>query len=151
MTEILLTLAALTTGLMAGLFAAFSYAVMPGLRKTDDSTFVTSMRAINRAILNPLFGLIFAGALVLLVVSLLATLSAADVWPWSAVAVALYLATLVITFAVNVPLNNQLDAGKEEPKSLRAAFERRWVTWNTARTLTNTGAFAAALVALLFV
>jgi uncharacterized membrane protein len=42
-----------TTGLMAGLFAAFSYAVMPGLARTDDATFVRSMQRINVAILNP--------------------------------------------------------------------------------------------------
>ena len=41
-----LTAATLTTGLVAGLFYAFSCAVMPGLRRTDDATFITAMRAI---------------------------------------------------------------------------------------------------------
>ncbi len=72
MTRTLLTLSVIAVGLMAGLFAAFSYAVMPGLRRTDDDTFVRAMRAINEAILNPVFGVIFAGALVLLTASVVA-------------------------------------------------------------------------------
>lgn len=37
---------------------------MPGLGSTDDRTFVGAFRAIDRAILNPLFMLVFLGALV---------------------------------------------------------------------------------------
>ena len=32
--------ALLTTGLMAGVYLAFSIAVLPGIARTDDSTFV---------------------------------------------------------------------------------------------------------------
>jgi uncharacterized membrane protein len=51
--------AVLTTGLMAGLYLTFSIAVMPGLARRDADTFVSSMRAMNSAILNPWFGLVF--------------------------------------------------------------------------------------------
>ena len=38
--RITLIVATVLTGLFTGLFATFSYAVMPGLRRTDDATFV---------------------------------------------------------------------------------------------------------------
>ncbi|WP_373564207.1 MULTISPECIES: hypothetical protein [unclassified Streptomyces] len=50
-----LFLAVLATGLMAGLFAAFAYAVMPGLGRSGDRTFVEAMRNINKTILNGWF------------------------------------------------------------------------------------------------
>ena len=54
--------ATVTTGLMAGLFAAFSYAVMPGLGRAGDAAFVEGMQKINVAILNGWFGICFGGA-----------------------------------------------------------------------------------------
>ena len=58
-----LVAATVTAGLMAGLFAAFSYAIMPGLGKASDLAFVDGMQRINVAILNGWFGICFGGAL----------------------------------------------------------------------------------------
>lgn len=58
--------ATITTGLIAGLFAGFAYAVMPGLRRGDDRTFVDAMQQINKAILNGWFLSCFLGAFVAL-------------------------------------------------------------------------------------
>ena len=51
-----LVAAVITNGLMAGLFAAYSYAVMPGLGRAGDRTFVEAMQQTNAAILNGWFG-----------------------------------------------------------------------------------------------
>ena len=56
--------ATVTMGLMAGLFSAFAYSVMPGLGQTDGRTFVDAMQRINVAILNGWFFIIFIGAMV---------------------------------------------------------------------------------------
>ncbi|MGW7259301.1 hypothetical protein [Streptomyces sp. NPDC054834] len=56
--------ATVATGLMAGLFAAFAYAVMPGLHRGDDRTFVTAMQQNNEATLNGWFMMCFLGAIV---------------------------------------------------------------------------------------
>ncbi len=149
MARTLLTLSVITVGLMAGLFAAFSYAVMPGLRRTDDDTFVRSMRAINDAILNPVFGVIFAGALLLLVASAVALRTDVLVRPWIIAALVLYVLTVAVTIAINVPLNDRLKTGSAPAAELRRAFENRWVAWNAVRAVLNTGGFAAAAVALL--
>ena len=73
-----LLLATVTTGLMAGLFAAFAYAVMPGLARVDDRSFVAGMRSINQAILNGWFALCFGGALVCTLAAVLLHLPAGD-------------------------------------------------------------------------
>ena len=51
-----LVAATITNGLMAGLFAAYSYAVMPGLGRAGDRTFVEAVQQTNAAILNGWFG-----------------------------------------------------------------------------------------------
>ena len=62
--------AALGCALMAGLFFAFSVAVMGALARIDPPEGIRAMQSINRVILNPLFLIIFLGtaALCLLVV-----------------------------------------------------------------------------------
>jgi uncharacterized membrane protein len=146
--DISLVLALLTTGLMSGLYLAFSIAVLPGIARTDDATFVAAMRGMNAAILNPVFGIVFAGP-VLLDLGAAATRFPDDEGiGWTAVALALYVATLVITAVVNVPLNNRLDT-TEPPEKARALFERRWVRWNLVRAVLCTASFAALAMALL--
>ncbi|WP_083742946.1 DUF1772 domain-containing protein [Rhodococcus sp. MTM3W5.2] len=144
--------AGVTAGLMAGLFAAFAYAVMPGLGRTDDQTFISAMQKINVAILNGWFMICFLGGLVLTVATLLLHLrSARSVLPWIIAALVLYVAMLVITAAVNVPLNDELARAGDviaNPDVVRAQFESRWVTWNIVRAVVSTAAFAALAYAL---
>lgn len=47
--------ATLTMGLVAGAFALYWHAIMPGLKRTDDRTFVGAFQATDRAIINPWF------------------------------------------------------------------------------------------------
>lgn len=136
-----------TTGLMAGLFAAFSYAIMPGLGRTDDATFVQSMQRINVAILNGWFGVCFGGALVFTVVALVAHRGRAGLG-WIVAGLLLYVAVLVVTFAVNVPLNDRLGAATGAAAAAREAFERSWVRWNAVRTVLCTAAFGCLCWAL---
>ncbi|MFI8849273.1 anthrone oxygenase family protein [Streptomyces sp. 891-h] len=137
----------LTTGLMAGLYFAFSVAVMPGLGRSDNRTFVEAMQRINVAILNGWFGLAFGGALVL------GGIAAALHWrgegrpalPWIIAGVVLYAVSLAITMGLNVPLNDKLAAaGKpgaiRDLAAVRDDFEAAWVRWNVIRTLVTTAA-----------
>lgn len=146
MTRTALTLATLSTGLVAGLFAAFAYAVSPGLRRVDDGAFVQTMRAVNAAILNPVFGLLFAGGLLAVVAAAVLTWST-DARPWVVAGAVLYAATVLLTLAANVPLNDALAAGAGSAAHLRAAFEDAWTRWNLVRTGTGTAAFACLAVA----
>ena len=142
-----LVAATITAGLMAGLFAAFSYAVMPGLGRAGDAAFVEGMQKINVAILNGWFGVSFGGALVFPVLA--AVLNRGAGRRWIVAGAVLYLLVLVVTFAVNVPLNDKLEAaGRTDPHAAREAFETLWVRWNVVRTVFCTAAFGCLAWAL---
>jgi uncharacterized membrane protein len=145
-----------TMGLMAGLFAAFSYTVMPGLAKTGDRVFVDAMQRINVAILNGWFAVGFVGAIVFTGLAAALHLGADHraVLPWLIAAFVLYAAVLVITFTINVPLNNALDAAGDVDRvpdlaAVRAAFEARWVRWNLVRAVLSTAALACLACSLI--
>lgn len=143
----------LSTGLVAGLFLAFSIAVMPGLARTDDRTFVAAMQAINAAILNPLFLTLFVAPLALLVV---AAIAGPARW-WVVAALVLYVANVAITRAGNIPLNDALLAAgspagtPDRPagwEAARAAFEAPWNRLHLVRTLALVASFACCVGAL---
>ena len=148
-------LATLASGLQAGLYYAFSCAVMPGLSRGDDRTFVAAMQQINTAIINPWFMLSFVGAPLLC--ALAVTLHVGRHSPaliWVIIGFILALATFVSTAVINVPLNNALAAAGAPDQiasltAVRAAFEASWVRWNTIRALTSTGSLLALAWALL--
>jgi uncharacterized membrane protein len=138
------TLAAtIAMGLVAGVFALYAHTVMPGLRATDDHTFLAAFQAIDRAIVNPWFmGTAFLGALVFTLAAALANLGRPAL-PWIAAALGLYLVAVVITVAVHVPLNDALKAAGDPDRiadlaTVRQRFdETRWATWNLVRALTS--------------
>lgn len=138
--------ATLTTGLMAGVYVIYSNAFMPGLGKTDDTTFVGAFQAVDRAILNPLFLVVgFVGSLVLTLIAGLLSLGE-DALAWIAIAFVLNLVTVIITIAVNVPLNDALKAAGDpdtiDVAAARTAFnEARWRSFNLIRSVLSTVAF----------
>jgi uncharacterized membrane protein len=151
-----LVAATFTSGLSAGLFYTYFFSVMPGLGAADDRTFVTAMQWINVKILNGWFAVAFVGAPVLAVLAaaLLLTGPGGAAGGWAVAAAVLCLATVVVTFAANVPLNNALMAAGEPDRiadfaQVRRQFERPWVRWNTLRTVTSVGAFGCLVWALL--
>src|SRR5688572_10910113 len=142
--------ATLTMGFAAGAFALYAHTVMPGLKTTDDRTFVAAFQAVDRAIINPWFmltgflgALVFTGAATLLHVG-------HDPLPWIVVALVAYIVVFAITLAVNVPLNDALKAaGSADPAGAREAFdEARWAAWNLVRVGLSVGAFVALCWAL---
>lgn len=147
-----LLVATLTVGLVAGLMAAFGYAVMPALRRSGDNAFVEVMRNINKAILNPLFLFLFLGGLVFSVLTAALRLVVGGVALWWVIAgIVLYAAALVISRAVNIPLNDRLEVEGEQgldPAEMRDRFERRWVTANVLRAVAGTAAFGCLAWAL---
>ena len=130
--------ATLTTAMMAGLFYAYSCSVMPGLRGADAAVLVEVMQRINRAILNGWFALCFAGAALFGAVAVILVALDGDgvVLVPASVGLVLYLAQLVVTGRLNIPLNNGLDAaGTADPAAARETFELPWVRWNNVRTV----------------
>src|SRR5215469_3106277 len=60
----ILVAAILTTGLMAGVFGLYQHTIMPGLRHTDDRTFIGAFQSMDRAIINPCVMACAFGALI---------------------------------------------------------------------------------------
>ncbi|MFF3115584.1 DUF1772 domain-containing protein [Kitasatospora sp. NPDC057904] len=150
-----LVAATIAMGLMAGLFFAFDVSVMPGLAKGDDRTYVTAMQNINKAIENGLFGLVFVGAFVATGVAAYLQYKAGRRTAafWAAAATVLYVAALMVTMGVNIPLNNQLAAAGDPAHitdfhGVREKFEGTWVATNMLRTLLCTAGLAALTRAL---
>ena len=142
---ITLIAATLTMGLSAGTIALYAHTIMPGLRNTDDRTFVSAFQHIDRAIINPWFMATFFGALILTAAAAIAN-RGTPAMRWIAVALALYLVAVVITMAVNVPLNDAIKAAGD-PNHIDAALvrqkfhESRWAAWNLLRAATTIPAF----------
>jgi len=149
-TDVVIVLAVLTSALQAGTYYTWASGVMPGLARTDDRTFVHAMQQMNVAIVNPVFLASFLGAPVLGVLA--AVLTDGDLWALTGAVGAV--ATLVITFGGNIPLNNALDAAgpvDDVPDlgAVRSAFESRWVRLNVLRALTSTAAVVLLTLAAL--
>ena len=152
-----LILATMTTGLTAGVFVDWSNAIMPGLSDVDDRTFVTTFRALDAAITNPLFlGVGFTGALVFtgLSVALHRHSEHRPVLIWVTAALVGTLVVWGVTFGVNEPLNEKLrSAGTLQSDADFAAAralldEARWTAWNTVRAVASTAAFGCLAWAL---
>ncbi|WP_232832180.1 DUF1772 domain-containing protein [Nocardiopsis sp. FIRDI 009] len=147
--------AALAMGLMAGFFYAYACSVMIGLARVDDRTFIDAMQWINATVRNRWFAPGFFGALALtaLAVALHLSRGGRRVLPWTAAALVLYATAFGVTMGVNVPLNEDLAAVGDpalldDPAAVRAAFEDRWVAWNTVRAIASTAALVCLLRAL---
>lgn len=153
--DVVLVLATVSVGLMAGVFFAYAVAVMPGLARTDDRTFVGAFQAMDRAIINPLFLVVFVGALAITVVAAAVHLDdeSRSAVPWILAAAVLYLVVFVITVRVNVPLNDAIKAAGDPDEIDVAAVRERfsestWVRWNVVRTALTTAAMACLTIAL---
>ena len=142
----LLITAALTAGLQAGTYYTWASGVMPGLARVDDRTFVHAVQQMNLAIVNPVFMTSFLGAPLAAIAAGLAVHGPAR--PWVVAGAGLAVATVAITVAGNVPLNNALEAAGPvdsiaDLAGVRDRFESRWVALNVMRALTSTASLAA--------
>jgi uncharacterized membrane protein len=145
-----LALATLAMGLLAGLFYAFACAILPGLTGAQDRTLIDAMQQINEAIENPIFFLTFLGAPALAIAALVMERrdGSPEVARWVIAGLVLCGVVYVVTFAFNIPLNDDLkDAGAVDRigdvGKVRDDFVGPWVAWNIVRTLACTAAFAS--------
>lgn len=146
-------LAALGTGLMAGLFFAFSVSVMRALSRIAPPAGIAAMQAINIVILNPLFGLVFFGTVL---ASLL--LGGVGLMMWDrpgaiylvAGGVLYVIGVFLVTMAFNVPRNNALATLDPTSSVAPAAWSRyvsEWTSWNHVRMVACLGSLAAFMMA----
>ncbi|WP_328331218.1 DUF1772 domain-containing protein [Kribbella sp. NBC_00382] len=153
LTKILTLTALVGSALMAGVFFAFGTAVMSSLQRMPAGQGATAMNLINGRIQNPLFLLIFCGtALVCVALAIIALVKNTPGKWWMLAGAALYLVgVIVLSFAVNIPLNDQLAA--VDPHSAAGTAEwlnylSKWNPSNNLRAITSTLAVIAFALAL---
>ncbi len=148
LSRILALAAILGTGVIGGVFFAFSSFVMRALGRLPAAQGLTAMQSINVVVINPHFLGAFLGTAG---ISLTAIVVAGFRWGeagavfHAAGGVLYFVGTFLVTGLRNVPLNNLLE--KVQPSDANAAetwndYLRRWTNWNHLRT-------AAALLATL--
>lgn len=139
--------------MMAGLYFAFSSAIMPALSKLEPAQGILAMQSINRTILNPLFLLLFVGLAALcalLVIFSLGKLPALSAILMVVGAVIYIVGSLVVTAIINVPLNDTLAA--LAPSAAMSAdwwanYLKNWTAWNHIRTAASVTAALLLLIA----
>ncbi|MEQ8268139.1 MAG: DUF1772 domain-containing protein [Parvibaculum sp.] len=148
---LLTPLAALGSGIVAGIFYGFSSFIMGALGKLPPHEGIAAMQSINVVVINPTFFAAFFGTAALsLVLGVAAVLDTEVAGAALLIAGALlYLAGCIgVTMVFNVPLNNRL--ARVKPESAEGAEVWRhylvaWTRWNTVRTA------ASALAAVFFI
>lgn len=151
--DALLIAAAVGSGLMAGLFFAFSNSIMQAFSRLEKSRGMAAMQAVNASILNPPFLLLFAASTLLCAVCTAAALMQLQ-QPgalWMLAGGLLYLiGGFGLTAAFNVPLNNRLaamDAGSAEGQAFWLRYANVWTKGNHVRTLCCTASLACFVLA----
>lgn len=147
-------LAALGSGLMAGVFFAFSGFIMRALGRLPAASGIAAMQSINVAVINPVFLGAFLGTAALCGVLAILALAGGPVPrdPWLlAGSLAYLLGTFLATMTGNVPLNKALAAaapGTAEGEALWPIYLVRWRAWNHLRTVSSLVALACFVAAL---
>jgi|SRR5437867_3353652 len=146
--------AALGSGLVAGIFFAFSNFVMKALARIPHG--IAAMQSINIVVLNGWFFAVFFGTAVC---CLALAISSFVRWQkpgagYLLVGSLLYLiGTILVTIACNVPLNDALAA--VDPSSADAGrvwtnYLKNWTTWNHVRTIAALAAAASFILGLFY-
>jgi uncharacterized membrane protein len=143
---------AIGSGLIGGVFFAFSTFIMRAFSRLPAAQGAAAMNAIDATILKSLFMPIFSGtafvSLALGAVSLFRLGQSGAILVVAAGAL-YFTGMFVVTMVFNVPLNNALAAA--DPASVAdvwARYLKDWVLWNHVRTiacLIACGLFIAAL------
>ena len=152
---VIIFVAAIGCGIVAGIFFAFSSFVMAALGRLPSDHGIAAMNAINVTVINPGFFLAFFGTAALCLAA-----SAGIALRWTPtggtlvlLASVIYLAGCIgVTMVRNVPLNNALAAatlGTPEATALWTRYLSEWTFWNTVRTVAPIVSAVLFTVALL--
>ena len=149
-------LALMLAGAIFGFFYAWVCSTMWGLDAADPRMAVAAMQAMNASVRNAVFAPAFFGtAPALWLAALLAWRAGASAAAlWLLAAGLIYLAGgNVVTFAVNVPMNEalatqEIPTDQAEAARIWAGFSPRWQAWNQLRAAASGAALLMAAVGL---
>jgi len=141
---VLLWISALGSGLIAGIYFAFSTFIMRAFGSIETSQAVAAMNAINEIILRSLFmPLFFGSTLVSVILIVLALLGWGDAGAGLMLitGVVYFVGMFVCTLVFNVPLNNalaELNRNNADAERIWSHYLKTWTRWNHLRTVSST-------------
>lgn len=145
---------ALGSGLIAGIFFAFSTFVMASLARLPSEQGIAAMQSINATILNTLFSLVFMGtalASVILGIVSFFKLGTPGALYLLAGSLLYFVGSFLVTVVFNVPLNDSLAAvapASAEGANVWQQYLSSWVAWNHVRTIASLASLACFIFAL---
>jgi uncharacterized membrane protein len=151
--QFIVTVAAVGSGCVGGVFFAFSGFVMPALAALAATDGAEAMRSINVKAVRPppmlaLFGTAFLCA-VALVGAVATDVEGGPRLLLIAGALLYILGAIALTAGYHVPLNNRLAAADADAvQDVWTNYRRVWTRWNWLRAAASLGAAAAFVAAL---
>ncbi|MBO0331387.1 anthrone oxygenase family protein [[Muricauda] lutisoli] len=147
----------LLTGLTAGLCFTWTNAITQGIGRLDDLGYLQSFQEMNRAIINPLFLVVFFGPFFAHIANIYLNRQQPNLvfWMLFAAGILFVAGVVVITIFGNVPLNEMLEStnlensSADQLKALRNSFENKWNRLHLIRTITSALSFLLLILALL--
>ncbi|BCG77777.1 anthrone oxygenase family protein [Mesorhizobium sp. 113-3-3] len=148
-------IAAIGSGLVGGVFFAFSNFVMAALARLPVPQGIAAMNSINITVITPTFMTALFGTglicLVLIAAAFMGWAQSGSYWLLAG-AVIYVIGNPIVTMVFNVPLNDALAAVDPASSAGAAAWANhlsQWVMWNHVRTVTAIVAMACFIFALL--
>ncbi len=146
MKNIIIILAIISTGVMSGIFFTWTNAVKPGIGTLNNISYLRAFKAMNKAILNPLFYIVFILPVLTITISAYINYGSPNFYIFKL----LFASTLIYFFGVfiltingNVPINELLEntdlqkISETELSSLRENIENKWNNFNLIRTVSS--------------
>jgi uncharacterized membrane protein len=153
---LLLKISAFISTLLAAAIFGFFYAwvssTMWGLDQIDSEVAIQAMQGMNASVRNVIFGLIFFGTApaLLLTAGITASMKLKKLAVIFTCSGVIYLlGGAILTFMINVPMNEQLalvqlPLSPEEAQSIWQNYSKEWQFWNQTRTVFSGLAFLIA-------
>ena len=139
----LVWITAVSSGLIAGIYFAFSVFIMPAFDRISTSQSIAAMNSINESILRSLFMPLFFGSSI---ISLCLIIVAFVHWGEGGNGLILIAGTIyfvgmfICTVVFNVPLNNLLaktDPNSENAHQVWSHYLSHWTRYNHLRTVSS--------------
>ncbi len=154
---VVLALATLFTGLLAGVFFTWTNAITPGIGRLNDISYLQSFQHMNRTIINLWFYIVIISPIFLSPLSAYLYKSNHGFMFWAIVGASIlyFLGVFVVTMTGNIPLNillektNLAEISIDDAKILRDKFEVKWTNLHFIRTITSTVSFLLLILACL--
>lgn len=145
---------ALGSGIIGGIYFAFSTFIMTSLGSISTESGVAAMNAIDRVIVRSLFMPVFLGMVIVSAVLVILAIRQWSIGSGSLIiagALLYVVASFISTIVFNVPLNDKLatfQGNEAAAAEFWAVYLKDWTFWNHVRTIASLASSVAFMAAI---